>query len=131
MGHLYPGMLDVSTDLTLLPVTFGSHVEVLEFDDLRQQPVPVQPHLPIMIGGSGEKKTLRTVAKYADLWNAMGPVDVMAHKVEVLRGHCDAVGRDIGEIEFTPLSETVQAAVDYYRDFGVHGEYTHLSHEKK
>ena len=35
MGHLYPGMLDVSTDLTLLPVTFGSHVEVLEFDDLR------------------------------------------------------------------------------------------------
>ncbi len=38
---------------------------------------------------------------------------------------------DFGEIEFTPLSETVQAAVDYYRDFGVHGEYTHLSHEKK
>jgi L-arabinose isomerase len=35
MGHLYPGMLDVSTDLTLLPVTFGSHVEVVEFDDLR------------------------------------------------------------------------------------------------
>jgi L-arabinose isomerase len=35
MGHVYPGMLDVSTDLTLLPVTFGSHVEVLEFDDLR------------------------------------------------------------------------------------------------
>lgn len=37
MGHLYPGMLDVSTDLTLLPVTFGSHIEVLEFDDLRQR----------------------------------------------------------------------------------------------
>ena len=54
-----------------------------------------------MIGGSGEKKTLRTVAKYADLWNAMGPVDVMTHKVEVLRGHCEAVGRDISEIEFT------------------------------
>ena len=71
------------------------------FDDLRHHPVPVQSHLPIMIGGSGEKKTLRTVAKYADMWNAMGPVDVMAHKVEVLRGHCDAVGRDIGEIEFT------------------------------
>ena len=71
------------------------------FDDLRHHPVPVQPHLPIMIGGSGEKKTLRSVAKYADLWNAMGPVDVMAHKIEVLRGHCDAVGRDIGEIEFT------------------------------
>ena len=54
-----------------------------------------------MIGGSGEKKTLRTVAKYADMWNAMGTLEVMAHKVDVLRGHCDAVGRDIGEIEFT------------------------------
>ncbi len=72
-----------------------------EFDDLRQAPVPVQPHLPIMIGGSGEKKTLRTVARYADMWNAMGPLELMAHKVEVLRGHCDAVGRDIEEIEFT------------------------------
>ncbi|WP_372983768.1 arabinose isomerase [Microbacterium sp.] len=37
MGHIYPGMLDVSTDLTLLPATFGSHVEVVEFDDLRQR----------------------------------------------------------------------------------------------
>ena len=71
------------------------------FNDLRHQPLPVQPHLPIMIGGSGEKKTLRTVARYADMWNAMGPVDFVAHKVEVLREHCDAVGRDIGEIEFT------------------------------
>jgi alkanesulfonate monooxygenase SsuD/methylene tetrahydromethanopterin reductase-like flavin-dependent oxidoreductase (luciferase family) len=72
-----------------------------EFDDLRQAPVPVQAHLPIMIGGSGEKKTLRTVARYADMWNAMGPLELMAHKVDVLRGHCDAVGRDIDEIEFT------------------------------
>ena len=71
------------------------------FEDLRHQPLPIQKRLPIMIGGSGEKKTLRTVAKYADMWNAMGPLEVMAHKVEVLRGHCDAVGRDIGEIEFT------------------------------
>ncbi len=71
------------------------------FKDLRHHPLPIQKRLPIMIGGSGEKKTLRTVAKYADMWNAMGPVEVMAHKVEVLRGHCDAVGRDINEIEFT------------------------------
>ncbi len=76
----------------------GAHYQ---FDDLRHQPLPVQRHLPIMIGGSGEKKTLRTVAKYADMWNAMGTPEVMAHKVEVLRGHCEAVGRDIGEIEFT------------------------------
>jgi alkanesulfonate monooxygenase SsuD/methylene tetrahydromethanopterin reductase-like flavin-dependent oxidoreductase (luciferase family) len=72
-----------------------------QFDDLRHLPPPVQRRLPIMIGGSGEKKTLRTVARYADMWNAMGPVDVMAHKVDVLRRHCDEVSRDIGEIEFT------------------------------
>jgi alkanesulfonate monooxygenase SsuD/methylene tetrahydromethanopterin reductase-like flavin-dependent oxidoreductase (luciferase family) len=76
----------------------GGHYQ---FDDLHHQPLPVQPRLPIMIGGSGEKKTLRTVARYADMWNAMGPVDVMAHKIDVLRRHCDEVGRDISEIEFT------------------------------
>ena len=76
----------------------GAHYQ---FDRLRHQPPPIQAHLPIMIGGSGEKKTLRTVAKYADLWNAMGTVEVLLHKIEVLRGHCDAVGRDIADIEFT------------------------------
>jgi alkanesulfonate monooxygenase SsuD/methylene tetrahydromethanopterin reductase-like flavin-dependent oxidoreductase (luciferase family) len=71
------------------------------FDDLRQHPLPVQKRLPIMIGGSGEKKTLRTVAKYADMWNAMGPLELMKHKIDVLREHCDAVGRDPSEIEFS------------------------------
>jgi alkanesulfonate monooxygenase SsuD/methylene tetrahydromethanopterin reductase-like flavin-dependent oxidoreductase (luciferase family) len=71
------------------------------FDDLRHQPRPIQPRLPIMIGGSGEKKTLRTVAKYADMWNAMGPLDVMARKVDVLKRHCDDAGRNIDDIEFT------------------------------
>jgi alkanesulfonate monooxygenase SsuD/methylene tetrahydromethanopterin reductase-like flavin-dependent oxidoreductase (luciferase family) len=71
------------------------------FDHAIHNPVPIQGHVPIMIGGSGEKKTLRTVAKSADMWNGMGPLDVMRHKIDVLRGHCDAVGRDISEIEFT------------------------------
>ncbi len=72
-----------------------------DFQGLHQQPLPLQKHLPIMIGGSGEKKTLRTVARYADMWNAMGSVEKLAHKIEVLRGHCEAVGRDIATIEFT------------------------------
>jgi alkanesulfonate monooxygenase SsuD/methylene tetrahydromethanopterin reductase-like flavin-dependent oxidoreductase (luciferase family) len=76
----------------------GSHYA---FSDLRHSPLPVQKHLPIMIGGGGEKKTLRTVARYADMWNGMGPLDLMAHKIDVLREHCDAVGRDIADIEFT------------------------------
>ena len=69
--------------------------------NLRQEPLPLQPHLPIMIGGSGERKTLRTVARYADMWNAMGRPEVLAHKVEVLKAHCAEVGRDPAQIEFT------------------------------
>lgn len=57
--------------------------------------------LPIMIGGSGEKKTLRTVARYADGWNAVGSVDTLRHKIDVLAAHCSDAGRDIAEIEFT------------------------------
>jgi alkanesulfonate monooxygenase SsuD/methylene tetrahydromethanopterin reductase-like flavin-dependent oxidoreductase (luciferase family) len=71
------------------------------FDDLVLLPRPLQEHLPIMIGGSGEKKTLRTVARYADQWNAMGSVEKLRHKVEVLHAHCEAVGRDPAEITFT------------------------------
>jgi alkanesulfonate monooxygenase SsuD/methylene tetrahydromethanopterin reductase-like flavin-dependent oxidoreductase (luciferase family) len=71
------------------------------FADLRHLPRPIQSHLPIMIGGAGERKTMRTVARYADLWNAMGSVEKLAHKVDVLRQHCADVGRDPAEIEFT------------------------------
>jgi alkanesulfonate monooxygenase SsuD/methylene tetrahydromethanopterin reductase-like flavin-dependent oxidoreductase (luciferase family) len=76
----------------------GGHYQLRTF---RVLPRPVQERLPIMIGGSGEKKTLRTVARYADMWNAMGDADFLAHKLDVLRRHCDEVGRDIGEIELT------------------------------
>jgi alkanesulfonate monooxygenase SsuD/methylene tetrahydromethanopterin reductase-like flavin-dependent oxidoreductase (luciferase family) len=71
------------------------------FDRLVLLPRPVQQRLPIMIGGSGEKKTLKTVARYADMWNAMGTPDFLRHKDEVLRAHCEAVGRDEAEIERT------------------------------
>ncbi len=71
------------------------------FRDLRINPAPYQDHLPIMIGGSGERKTLRTVARYADQWNAFGSPEVLAHKDAVLRAHCDDVGRDHEEIART------------------------------
>lgn len=71
------------------------------FRDLRLLPPPMQDRLPIMIGGSGERKTLRTVAKYADMWNAMGSVEKLQHKDEVLRTHCEVVGRDESLIERT------------------------------
>jgi len=64
------------------------------FDALRHDPTPLQAHLPLMIGGSGEKKTLRTIAKYADMWNGMGTTETMTRKIDVLLGHCSDVGRD-------------------------------------
>jgi F420-dependent oxidoreductase-like protein len=68
-------------------------------------PAPLsQPHPPILIGGGGEKKTLRLVAQYADACNifASSPADI-AHKFDVLRAHCDDVGRDEAEIRRTIL----------------------------
>src|SRR5437868_4053549 len=67
-------------------------------------PMPVSAPRPrILIGGSGERKTLRLVAQYADACNIFGGADVVAHKIDVLRRHCDAVGRDPNEIEVTAM----------------------------
>jgi alkanesulfonate monooxygenase SsuD/methylene tetrahydromethanopterin reductase-like flavin-dependent oxidoreductase (luciferase family) len=70
-------------------------------DRLRLAPPPVQPSIPIMVGGVGEKKTLRSVARHADMWNAQSPIAEAPRKVEVLRAHCAAEGRDPATIEMT------------------------------
>jgi F420-dependent oxidoreductase-like protein len=63
--------------------------------DAQCEPKPVQPRLPIWIGGGGEKVTLRIAAEHADGWNVpFIPPDVWAHKAQVLDAHCDKVGRD-------------------------------------
>ena len=69
-----------------------------QFDDLRQDPLPLQQHLPLMIGGSGEKKTLRTIARYADMWNGMGKTEMLRRKMDVLFQHCADCGRDPAQI---------------------------------
>jgi F420-dependent oxidoreductase-like protein len=61
-----------------------------------------KPHPPILIGGGGERKTLRLVAKYAQACNLFGG-DELEHKLDVLRRHCDDVGRDYDEIEKTVM----------------------------
>ncbi|MFL5726386.1 MAG: LLM class flavin-dependent oxidoreductase [Chloroflexota bacterium] len=68
---------------------------------VRNDPQPIQASLPILIGGDGEKKTLHTVAKYADAWNTGGDIDFVRHKDAVLRRWCEEVGRDHAEIERT------------------------------
>ncbi len=65
-----------------------------------------RPHPPIMIGGGGERKTLRLVAQYADATNVFGGPDTIAHKYAVLREHCEAVGRPFDEIERSTLQNT-------------------------
>ncbi|KJL45309.1 MULTISPECIES: LLM class F420-dependent oxidoreductase [Microbacterium] len=62
-----------------------------------------RPHPYLMIGGGGEKKTLRLVAQYADACNLGVRDELPTHKLDVLRGHCDAVGRDYDDIEKTAM----------------------------
>jgi alkanesulfonate monooxygenase SsuD/methylene tetrahydromethanopterin reductase-like flavin-dependent oxidoreductase (luciferase family) len=83
-------------------------------------PRPVQVRLPIMIGGSGPKKTLRTLARYGDQWNSMGELPRLAERDAILRAHCAAIGRDDGEIERTTtvdivIRDTHEAGLAYYR----------------
>jgi F420-dependent oxidoreductase-like protein len=79
----------------------GKHYQLAE---TLCSPAPVSAPRPrILIGGSGERKTLRLVAGYADACNLFGDRATVAHKVDVLRRHCEDVGRDIAEIEVTVL----------------------------
>jgi alkanesulfonate monooxygenase SsuD/methylene tetrahydromethanopterin reductase-like flavin-dependent oxidoreductase (luciferase family) len=93
----------------------------------RLEPRPLQAHLPIWIGGTGERRTARTAARHGDGWNVpfVGP-DELAHKRSVLEDHCDAEGRDAADVpigvnvifcddeasltaQFGPRSEAVRA----------------------
>lgn len=87
------------------------------FEDALARPRPVQPHVPILVGGSGRRKTLRTVARYADHWNAYGRPAQVADAAATLAAHCADVGRDPATIErsvslnvIVRRSETASAA---------------------
>jgi F420-dependent oxidoreductase-like protein len=75
-------------------------------------PRPVQERIPILVGGSGERKTLRLVAQYADACNLFGDPATVRHKVEVLRDHCAGVGRDPSAIAVTHLTLALDAPVE-------------------
>jgi len=71
------------------------------FTDALCAPHPVQAHLPILIGGSGPKKTLPLIARYADMWNAYGSPAQVSAADALLRAECDAIGRDPDAVERT------------------------------
>ncbi len=80
------------------PTARGDHYHA---HDVRNNPLPVQRRLPLLIGGGGEQVTLKLVAEYGDANNVGGGIDRVRHKEEVLLRHCEAVGRDPSEIERT------------------------------
>jgi probable F420-dependent oxidoreductase len=87
--------------------TVGSRLDALAADLPRitarwqkLNPPPLR-RIPVLIGGGGEKKTLRIVAEHADIWHSFSGTATLERKLGILREHCDAVGRDIDEIELS------------------------------
>jgi F420-dependent oxidoreductase-like protein len=117
-GWSFPGTADryvlLEDTLGLLPVMWGPGSP--PYKGLRLQvaetlcyPRPVQEHVPILVGGSGEKRTLRLAARYADACNLFGEAETVARKRRVLAEHCAAVGRNPAEVRVTHLSTAVVA----------------------
>jgi F420-dependent oxidoreductase-like protein len=79
----------------------GSHYTLT---DAPSSPLPLSGHLPILVGGGGERRTLRLAARHADICNVSGDAETVRHKLEVLEAHCAAVGRDPKELTRTVFS---------------------------
>ncbi len=105
VGERYAVLEDT---LRLLPLMWGPgspefRGRVLHVPEAMCYPRPIQDHIPILIGGGGERRTLRLVAEHADMCNLFGDHAAVRRKLDVLAAHCIAVGRDPGEIEVTHL----------------------------
>jgi F420-dependent oxidoreductase-like protein len=105
----------------------GEHFQI---DDAFNNPQPIRGDIPILIGGSGERKTLRLVAKYGDGCNLFGGPEQVEHLLGVLEKHCSDVGRDSSQITKTAMGrvligathEAAQAKVEVMRSRGVSDE---------
>jgi len=98
----------------------GAALPRIESRFAKLNPPPVRK-IPVLIGGGGEKKTLRLVAKHADIWHAFGDVETIQRKIGILRQHCADVGRDPDEIEISigvPSDKAPEELGTQYRDQG-------------
>lgn len=111
-GNAPARLRDLRRDLPIIRERLGKLV-----------PGPVNGHLPILVGGSGPKVTLRLAAEHADTWHAFGTPEEMAEKSRILDGHCEAVGRDPREIERS--SSITPTTLDHADDYVANG-ITHL-----
>ncbi len=116
--------------LQLLPLMWGPGAPAFEgrtvhVGEALCYPRPVQERIPILVGGSGERRTLRLVAQYADACNLFGDAATVRHKLEVLHRHCDGVGRDPAAIEVTHLGSALDCPVEdhigHYRELAEAG----------
>ncbi len=99
----------------------GEALPVIKQRMNQELPAPVRNPIPIMIGGGGEKVTLKLTAQYADLWNGFGPPDQYAHKNRVLDNWCAEVGRDPAAIERTvsiTQNDDIPGTLDAYAEAG-------------
>lgn len=117
-GYRFPPVAEryelLEDALRFLPLLWGSGSPPFEGTHLSTPeaicyPRPLQSKVPILIGGSGERRTLRLAAEYADACNLFGDPQTIGHKIEVLAEHCATVGRDLAEIEITQLSPILSA----------------------
>jgi F420-dependent oxidoreductase-like protein len=105
----YAGLEDA---LQLLPLLWGKgtpefHGRTIVVPEALCYPRPLQDRVPIVVGGNGERRTLRLAAQYADACNIIGGVGTVERKVAVLHAHCDAVGRPRDAVAVTQLSTTL------------------------
>ena len=133
-GWPFPPLADryaqLEDALELLPLMWGKGApafsgRTIEVAETVCYPRPLQDHVPILVGGSGERRTLRLVARHADACNLFGDPETVRRKLDVLHRHCAAVGRDPAEIRVTVLSTadapTVDDHVGRYRAFAEAG----------
>ncbi|MGI9607741.1 MAG: TIGR03560 family F420-dependent LLM class oxidoreductase [Acidimicrobiales bacterium] len=101
--------------LQALPVLWGPgntsfDGKTISIPDTTCYPRPIQAHVPIIVGGSGENVTLRLAAQYADGCNLFGDVATVKRRVDILHAHCADVGRDPADVEVTHLGEVLLGA---------------------
>ncbi|HKS98667.1 MAG TPA: TIGR03560 family F420-dependent LLM class oxidoreductase, partial [Rugosimonospora sp.] len=103
--------------LRLLPVLWGPGSKpfqgrVLSVPETMCYPRPLQARVPLVVGGGGERRTLRLAARYADAANVLGDLATVRRKAEVLRAHCHDAGRDPAEVSLTHLCTALVAGSD-------------------
>jgi F420-dependent oxidoreductase-like protein len=114
IGERYQRLED---GLRLLPLLWGPGSpsysgEQVTVPEAMCYPRPLQGHIPIVVGGGGERRTLRLAARYADMANVMGDRDAVRRKAAVLRAHCQQEGREPDAVELTHLAPALVGAHD-------------------